>query len=108
MILRTPRTTLTDTPFPSTTLIRSPAPGEQRAEIHARSVIQITGFRGDTVGDTGSNNRGFHGRNTMANVISALSTGAKREKIHDAQLVTKVPQRAKDLDRKSTRLNSSH
>src|SRR3546814_11786080 len=52
---------------------------------------------GDTVGDTGSNNRGFHGRNTMANVISALSTGAKREKIHDAQLVTKVPQRAKDL-----------
>src|SRR3546814_12544123 len=46
-----------------------PAPGEQRAEIHARSVIQITGFRGDTVGDTGSNNRGFHGRNTMANVI---------------------------------------
>lgn len=33
----------------------------------------------------------------MSNVISALSSGGKRARVHDAQMVTKVPQRAKDL-----------
>lgn len=34
---------------------------------------------------------------SVSNVIEALASGGKRQKIHDAQLVTKVPQRAKDL-----------
>lgn len=33
----------------------------------------------------------------MSNVIAALSGGGKRARVHDAQMVTKVPQRAKDL-----------
>lgn len=33
----------------------------------------------------------------MSNVISALSSGGKRARIHDAQIVTKVPNRAKEL-----------
>lgn len=33
----------------------------------------------------------------MPNVIDSLSGGAKRVRIHDAQIVAKVPQRAKDL-----------
>lgn len=33
----------------------------------------------------------------MPNVISALSSGGKRARIHDAQIVTKVPSRAKEL-----------
>lgn len=33
----------------------------------------------------------------MSNVIQALSSGGKREKVHNAQLVTKVPERAKEL-----------
>lgn len=33
----------------------------------------------------------------MSNVIDALSTGGKRVKIHDEQMVTKVPKRAKEL-----------
>jgi hypothetical protein len=33
----------------------------------------------------------------MENVIEQLSSGGKRAKVHDAQLVTKVPGRAKAL-----------
>ncbi len=33
----------------------------------------------------------------MSNVISALSSGGKRARVHDAQIVTKVPTRAKEL-----------
>lgn len=33
----------------------------------------------------------------MSNVIAALSSGGKREKIFDEQMVTKVPKRAKEL-----------
>lgn len=32
-----------------------------------------------------------------ANVIDALSSGGKRAKVFDAQMVTKVPSRAKEL-----------
>lgn len=33
----------------------------------------------------------------MSNVIDALSTGGKRVRIHDAQIVTKLPASAKKL-----------
>jgi predicted transcriptional regulator len=33
----------------------------------------------------------------MSDVIAALSTGGKRARIHDAQMVTKLPKRAKEL-----------
>lgn len=35
----------------------------------------------------------------MPNVIEALSGGGKRDRIHDAQLVAKLPLRAKELVR---------
>jgi len=33
----------------------------------------------------------------MATAVDALRAGGKREKIHDAQMVFKLPQKAKDL-----------
>ena len=33
----------------------------------------------------------------MSNIIETLSSGGKRARIHDAQMVTKLPKRAKEL-----------
>lgn len=33
----------------------------------------------------------------MTTTIEALNSGGKRERVHNAQIVTKVPQSAKDL-----------
>src|SRR3546814_11276395 len=104
MIRRPPRSTRTDTLFPYTTLFRSVEP---RRLDRARGRAVIQGIERRTAREKRPFGR-FHARNAAAFLIDQDRQVGPAVEI--AKLVGEAPQllAVLDIDRKSTRLNSSH
>src|SRR3546814_14806084 len=99
MIRRQPRSTRTDTLFPSTTLFRSKVPKADYSR-DGDAIMALHPNASDEVKDLRLNNRAI--------VLATEWLSAKQMEKQSAAEADAIKAEFMDLDRKSTRLNSSH
>src|SRR3546814_20521473 len=103
MIRRPPRSTRTDTLFPYTTLFRSPNFIDTSADLaRIAHVDRVASQSFDRARDIGPTDRAGHNRLHIGDI---QAVAGRRQAI---DLDIHVPPARQSLDRKSTRLNSSH
>src|SRR3546814_21121221 len=103
MIRRPPRSTLTDTPFPYTTLFRSPLARPASGIAQDAQEVPWYGGQEEPFRIEGSKGRGHRSRRARVSLVGLVGD---LEPPQGAQWSEE--QGFHSIDRKSTRLNSSH